>query len=148
MFLRGMIDSPSCAGAYGRDGARPSRGAGRVVPRHDPMWYGRENDVMVRLDAVTPQVTPQVELGYDTQLNRLVKAIGTGELSAVEICAGLGLADRKHVREEFLNPAHRCGYIEYTIPDKPHSRLQKYRLTAKGKELLAQLLNESEEKKS
>ena len=145
MFSGGMIDSPSCAGAYGRDGARPSRGdVGRVVPRHDPTRYGRENDVMVRLDAVTPQV----ELGYDTQLNRLVKAIGTGELSAVEICAGLGLADRKHVREEFLSPAHRCGYIEYTIPDKPHSRLQKYRLTVKGKELLAQLLNESEEKKS
>jgi ATP-dependent DNA helicase RecG len=26
--------------------------------------------------------------------------------------------------------------IEYTIPEKPNSRLQKYRLTKKGKELL------------
>jgi predicted HTH transcriptional regulator len=36
----------------------------------------------------------------------------------------------------YLHPAMEQGLIEYTLPDKPNSRLQKYRLTPKGQQLL------------
>jgi predicted transcriptional regulator len=39
---------------------------------------------------------------------------------------------RKHLRETYIHPALARGLVEMTLPDKPNSRLQKYRLTAKG----------------
>lgn len=41
-----------------------------------------------------------------------------------------------HFSAAYLQPVLEGGLIEMTIPDKPNSRLQRYRLTAKGQELL------------
>ena len=44
--------------------------------------------------------------------------------------------------ENFLRmtfPASEQGFIEMTIPDKPNSRLQKYRLTILGKQFKEKL---------
>ncbi|AFJ43644.1 Fic family protein [Francisella orientalis] len=68
---------------------------------------------------VTQHVTPQVK--------ELLKVLGTWELSRQEIQDKLGLKDRKSFAERYLNPALEQGLIEMTIPDKPKSRLQKYR---------------------
>jgi ATP-dependent DNA helicase RecG len=45
----------------------------------------------------------------------------------------LGLKHEDHFREAYLSPALAAGLVEMTIPDKPTSRLQKYRLSAKGR---------------
>jgi hypothetical protein len=47
--------------------------------------------------------------------------------------AMIGLRDRKSFYELYVLPSFEMGYIEYTIPNKPNSRLQKYRLTDKGR---------------
>lgn len=55
-----------------------------------------------------------------------------GEVSREALQTSLGLQDRKSFRERYLKPALADGLREMTIPDKPNSRLQKYRLTEKG----------------
>lgn len=76
----------------------------------------------------TPQVAPQVT----PQVSELLMAL-KGEMSRDDLQAVLGLQDRKSFSERYLKPALNAGLIEMTIQDKPNSRLQKYRLTIKGR---------------
>ncbi|WP_275097005.1 Fic family protein [Sedimenticola hydrogenitrophicus] len=88
------------------------------------------------LDAVTtaaPQVAPLVT----PQVGDLLLVI-QGEMSREALQTALGLKDRKSFRERYLKPALVDDLIEMTIPDKPNSRLQKYRLTDKGRQWQAQ----------
>lgn len=80
---------------------------------------------------VTPQVTPQDNLWDDPYLVLVVNAV-QGEMGRDEIQGALELKDRKSFRERYLAPALEQGLLEMTIPDKPTSRNQRYRLTLKG----------------
>jgi ATP-dependent DNA helicase RecG len=53
-------------------------------------------------------------------------------LGTEDICKLFNHKSRKHLRETYIHPALAQGLVEMTLPDKPNSRLQKYRLTAKG----------------
>ena len=55
-----------------------------------------------------------------------------GDKSVVEMMERLGLKDRHNFNERYLQPALSLGLVGMTIPDKPNSQNQKYRLTAKG----------------
>lgn len=61
------------------------------------------------------------------QVRALLDALGDEELSALELMRKLGLSHRPTFRQNYLNPALKAELIERTIPDKPTSRLQKYR---------------------
>ena len=61
-------------------------------------------------------------------------ALDSAPLSKSELAAALGHKSisgtlKAHMREMLAE-----DLIEYVIPDKPNSRLQKYRLTAKGRQ--------------
>ncbi len=53
-----------------------------------------------------------------------------------------GRSNRTKFRNQVLKPLLEAGWLEMAIPDKPTSSKQKYRLTARGRNLLAQLEEE------
>ena len=58
-----------------------------------------------------------------------------------EMLAFMGLTDRTKFRRKYIHPLLEAGILELTIPDKPNSQNQKYRLTAKGIALKNSLTN-------
>ena len=71
---------------------------------------------------MTPEVAPEVRL----------LLVLVGEMTRQQLQQALGLKDDEHFRKAYLQPALDAGLIEMTIPDKPRSSKQKYRLTAEG----------------
>ena len=69
---------------------------------------------------VTPEVTGEVE--------RLLRAMA-GEMSRQQLQEALALRHEDHFRNAYLKPALTLGVIEVTLPDKPRSSNQRYRLT-------------------
>jgi len=69
--------------------------------------------------------------GLDKQQSRILDAIGLSELSSGEIVHEMGLKSKSGSFKESLSELIKQGEIEYTIPENPKSRLQKYRLKSR-----------------
>ena len=48
-----------------------------------------------------------------------------------EMLTFMSFADRTKFRRKYIHPLWEAGILKLAIPDKPNSRNQKYRLTAK-----------------
>ena len=118
------------------------------VPR--PEYDATESDVMVCLHArITksalgqelspiPQESPY-DAPHDTPHERVVlKALEMQALSAPELMQIVGIANRKDFRTRILAPLLARQLVKMTLPDKPKSKNQAYRLTEKGKGFLAE----------
>src|SRR5690554_474311 len=88
-------------------------------------------------DPVTGQVAGQVTGQVAQEVISLLDCMND-EMTRAQIMDALNLAGRDNFRNLYLIPALETGLIEMTIPDKPNSRLQKYRLTHLGKLSLEQ----------
>ena len=94
-----------------------------IVKYPDSAMYGNDS-------AVTGEVTREVK--------RLLGAC-LEEVSRRQLQKALGLKGEENFRKLYLEPAMKAGLVEMTIPDKPNSRLQKYRLTDAGRHLLGSM---------
>ncbi len=86
---------------------------------------------------VTPEVAPEATPSVTPEVARLL-AVLTSDMARTEIMIALGLKDEKHFREHYQQTAVNLKLIEMTLPDKPRSPLQKYRLTPAGQTWLQQ----------
>ena len=60
-----------------------------------------------------------------------------------EMLSFMNLKDRTKFRKKYINPLMEAGILEMTIPDKPNSQLQKYRLTPLGLQMKESSLNKA-----
>ncbi|MEA1947995.1 MAG: hypothetical protein U9N83_11925 [Thermodesulfobacteriota bacterium] len=90
----------------------------------------------------TPGVTP----GVTTEVKRLLNVM-TGDHSRKELQELLRLKNAEHFFKAYLLLAINAGLMEMTLPDKPKSRLQKYRLTETGQALQKMLAGETRVRK-
>lgn len=88
----------------------------------------------------TGQVTGQATGQVSNPFHKVVLVIN-GEVKRDKIQEALELKHRDYFMESYLKPAMEQGYVEQTIPNKPTSPNQKYRLTKKGLKLKNELEN-------
>ncbi|NJD37168.1 MAG: transcriptional regulator [Geobacter sp.] len=82
------------------------------------------------------QVGAQVEAQVEISILAVCKDT---PLSSAEIASVLGHKKLSGNLRKALPRLREKGLLDYTLPDKPNSRLQKYRITDKGQQLLASL---------
>ena len=68
---------------------------------------------------------------------RLLKLMEAGPRTKSEVARELGKAKPWRHLHQTMARLVASGTLAYTLPDKPNSRLQRYRLTPKGRTLLA-----------
>jgi ATP-dependent DNA helicase RecG len=86
----------------------------------------------MKIEYDTAQVTGQVT----AQVARVLEAAKTPK-TREELQDAAGIAHREHFRIAYLVPLLSAGWLERTIPDKPRSRMQRYRTTETGREAIA-----------
>ena len=103
-----------------------------------PEWRSDARGVTLIFHApeATPEATPEGTPEATPEVQRVASAL-TQALSRRELQQALDLTDPDHFRMAYLRPALDSGLVEMTLPDKPQSPSQRYRLTAQGRQWLA-----------
>ncbi|MFH1008932.1 MAG: ATP-binding protein, partial [Candidatus Latescibacterota bacterium] len=113
----------------------------------EPTWQEQAGSVYVKfLPAVLPD-TPKdtgddrTKLGLSWDQVQIIRNL-LNDKAITDLMELLGRTNRTKFRDQVLNPLIKTGFVEMTIPDKPRSSRQKYRLTDKGRESLRVILHE------
>lgn len=97
-----------------------------------------DNDISEVRDYVREYIGTKSGTKSGTKLIAIIDALDNGAKPRSTLLEGIGLYNKTGNFNNYLKPFIDSGIIELTIPDKPKSRFQEYRLTEKGKKLLKQ----------
>lgn len=91
------------------------------------------------LDTVEAQAKQQKEHRVETLSDSMVtvlNALKSKSLSRQELFAAIGKTNDYRSFKRNIEPLIRDGHIEMTVPGEPSRRLQKYKLSKKGRSVL------------
>ena len=135
-------------GPGGEQAARTSTESGLEVTPEGISQPGRqlESELESQLES---QLESELESGPSSSLpllqGRVLDLLVDGPMSKAELSRGMGQKQVSGPLHEAVRRLMANRLIEYMLPDKPRSRLQKYRLTEKGRAVLPNLKQESPE---
>ena len=102
------------------------KGAGQVATHSQDANRGR-----------VPRAESEAESEAESQERLLLVVLSSGPLAKSQLAAKLGKATVTGQMNRIVRTLLANDLLKLTIPQKPNSRLQRYRLTAKGKGNLA-----------
>jgi hypothetical protein len=109
-------------------------GTAQVGPGHKTIAEGTLREIADALGIPAAQVTAQVA----AQVAAVLDAAASEAMPREDLQAIAGMKHREHFRKAYVDPLVTVEWLQRTIPDKPTSRLQKYRATDKALAWLAE----------
>jgi ATP-dependent DNA helicase RecG len=94
----------------------------------EPEWRVDVNSVAIVFYPVADKAEPQLESQPESLRNKVLRLLARGSLSKSEISRELGQKRASGQLNRVIKELLKEGAVAYTIPEKPQSPAQKYRL--------------------
>ena len=117
---------------------RAERYAPEVTPPAAPQDKVLSDSALSEFTTALNMPAAQVTAQVTAQVRKVLSSAATEPRSRDELQDAAGLVHREHFRKTYLEPLIKTGWLEPTIPEKPTSPAQKYRLTDKGGDVLGE----------